>query len=111
MMMTELDKLYIRFLSRGFIMLKLAVDENVYAWIHAETELLHNIPSLIFESNRLRHLYFWEQERMAYIEWAVGQDDEMQDRIRCLYQSVWDEMEPTMAQFQAGGPAHRADPD
>lgn len=108
--MTDLDKLYLQLLCNGFMLLKLAVDENSYSWIQAETELLHNIPSLIFENNGLRHLYFWEQERMAYKEWAVEQDNEMQERIRCYYQPIWDEMEPLMAQFQATRPDSLAGP-
>lgn len=108
--MTGLDKLYIQLLCSGLMMLKLAVDENIYTWIQAETELLHNVPSLIFENNRLRHIYFWEQERVAYQEWAVRQDDEMQHRIKCYYQPVWDEMEPFVAQIQAGGANSLAGP-
>ena len=69
-LISELSAHYGRLLQAGFIILRQAVASSDLDWIQAEIEFLHNIPSLIGESNMLRHEYFWNKELIAYIDWA-----------------------------------------
>jgi len=101
--MSPLDTLYLEHLRLGFLMLRLAVDSNDASWTRAETELLHNIPSLILETNPLRHVYFWEGERTLYLEWAKTRDQEMRDRIDCYYLPIWNEMQPLISAMPGAG--------
>ncbi len=93
--MKSLDDLYIILLRRGFILLRLAVDSQNYEWIQAEVELLHNVPSLIGETNMLRHNYFWEAERMAYIEWVEenkNSNNDYEENMQDYYEPTWKKM-------------------
>ncbi|MEX0677867.1 MAG: hypothetical protein WD063_12370 [Pirellulales bacterium] len=98
--MNELDTLYSRFLMLGFIALRQAVSARDYEWAEAEIELLHNVPSLLGESNVARHRYFWFTEREHYIQWvtATGRD-ELKSRLRTYYEPLWQEMEPILLEF------------
>lgn len=64
--MPELDKLYLRLLDVGFSVLRQAIDSEDPAWINAELEFLHNIPSLVGETKLGRHQYFWDQEQRHF---------------------------------------------
>ena len=92
--MKELDDLYRQFLIVGFIVLRQAADTHDLEWINAELELLHNVPSLIGESNSKRHEYFWNCERTAYIKWASASGKEQpKSRMRTYYEPIWRKME------------------
>lgn len=63
-------------------------------------ELLHNVPSLIDESNAERHKYFWFKERTHYISWASAPGREnAKARMETYYQAIWNEMEPVVAKL------------
>ena len=98
--MNELDRLYARFLTVGFVILRQAVESNDREWIEAELELLHNIPSLIGENKVARHRYFWSQERPNYIQWVSEPGREKaQSRMLTYYKPHWEEMEPLILQL------------
>jgi len=100
--MGELDLLYARFLTVGFVVMRQAIESGDRDWIDAELELLHNVPSLIGESNVGRHKYFWFQERAHHIEWvsAPGRE-EAKSRMLTYYRPIWEEMEPLVARLTA----------
>ena len=60
--MDDLNALYAKLLSLGFIVLRQAVDSGDAEWMEAELEMLHNIPSLLGEDNLERHRYYWFTE-------------------------------------------------
>jgi hypothetical protein len=95
--MNELDRFYIKLLWVGFLVLRHAIDSKNQSWINAEYQLLHNIPSLIGEQNLRRHRYFWEKERMAYINWmsASGGESMLSD-MRTFHEPAWEEMASTI---------------
>lgn len=99
----ELDRLYIRMLRYGLPQLQSAAYSNDTEWLRAEIELLHNIPSLVGEQNVLRHLYFWESERGAYLEWVRNRGGERLDEAMAIYKPLWDEMEPLIAPLSGSG--------
>jgi hypothetical protein len=93
--MDELDPLYARLLTVGFIVMRQAVESADRDWIDAELELLHNVPSLIGEGNLERHKYFWLQERTNHVQWVSAPGRETaKSRMLTYYKPVWDEMEP-----------------
>jgi len=100
--MSDLDSLYAQLLRVGFVVLRQAVESGDRGWIDAELELLHNVPSLLGETNPERHAYFWSKERTHYIEWASEPGREVpKSRMRTYYKPIWDEMEPLIAQRTA----------
>lgn len=68
--MNELDKIYLNLLKNGIISLREATSSNDLVWCGNEAEHLHNIPSLIEESNLERHIYYFNFERKKYLEWV-----------------------------------------
>ncbi len=100
--MNDLDALYARLLTSGFIVLRQAVQSGNAEWIQAELEMLHNVPSLLGESNVERHRYYWLQERTHYIEWATATGrNEAKSRRMTYYEPIWAEMEPVMDELFA----------
>lgn len=92
-----LDELYVRHLHLGFIVLRQAIDSSDSAWVNAEHQLLHNIPSLIGEPNLRRHHYFWASERTWYINWITASgSDQAKSRMNTFYMPHWKEMEPVI---------------
>ena len=97
-MHTELDQLYCRLLSVGFVILRQANEAGDPEWVASEVEFLHNVPSLIGEKNLSRHEYFWIEERNRYIEWASAHGRKMQkSRMLTYYEPIWQEMEPLVS--------------
>lgn len=98
--MDELDTLYARLLSLGFVVLKQAARSGNRDWLEAELEMLHNVPSLLGEENAERHRYYWFSERTHYIDWVCQSgDDEAISRMKTYYQPIWDEMEPLISEL------------
>jgi hypothetical protein len=93
--MRDLDALYAQLLQAGFVALRQAIESGDQEWVHAELELLHNVPSLLGEDNIERHRYFWFKERAHYTEWvsAAGRD-EAKSRMLTSYEPIWDELQP-----------------
>lgn len=88
--MRPIDQCYCDLLSNGFIVLRQASDAEDTEWVKAEIEMLHNLPSLIGETNPARHEYYWEQERAAYIDWVSQPGREVQkSRMETFYLPVW----------------------
>ncbi len=89
--MNELDVNYKMLLNVGFIVLREALQSGSADWVKAEIEMLHNVPSLIGETNALRHKYFWEKERTAYVEWIKKfGNDYAQSRMAVFYEPIWE---------------------
>jgi len=89
--MNELDNNDKMLLKVGFIVLREAIQSGSTEWAKAEIEMLHNVPSLIGESNILRHRYYWEKERTAYVEWIkTFGSDYARSRMAVFYQPIWE---------------------
>jgi hypothetical protein len=98
--MVNLDQLYARFLQVGFVVLRQAIESGKQDWIDAELELLHNVPSLLGETNPERHRYFWFQERPHHMEWVSAHArEEAKSRMLTYYKPIWDEMEPLVTRM------------
>jgi hypothetical protein len=101
--MTKLDQLYIQFLHLGLLVLREAIASGDTDWANAEVELLHNVPSLIGETNAARHEYFWLQERTSYIGWTSASGREYQrSRMRTYYEPIWREIETLILKQSPG---------
>ena len=89
--MNDLDDNYKMLLNVGFIVLREALQSGSTDWVKAEIEMLHNVPSLIGETNALRHEYYWEKERTAYVEWIKKFGSEYaQSRMAVFYEPIWE---------------------
>ena len=89
-----MDELYRQLLHAGFLFLREACARRNLEWVNAEVEFLHNVPSLISESNWYRHEYFLVGERSMYMEWAARANiPEQQSLMRSRYVPVWEELE------------------
>src|SRR2546423_10264123 len=98
--MHDLNAFYAHLLAVGILVMRQAADSANKEWLDAEFELLHNVPSLIGESNAERHKYFWSQERTHYIQWASGPGrEDAKSRMLTYYQPIWQDMEPVVARL------------
>ncbi|MCB9852855.1 MAG: hypothetical protein H6819_07145 [Phycisphaerales bacterium] len=92
--MTTRDQLYCQMLTLGFVVLRQAVESGDSEWVEQEMELLHNVPSLIDESNIERHKYFLEKEKQRYEEWALSPGRDTQKSLMLTYYTpLWKQME------------------
>lgn len=97
--MSHLDQMYVQTLQVGFLVLRQAVESVDREWVEAEIEFLHNLPSLVGETNKARHRYFWLKERTRYIEWVSGPGrEEAKSRMLTFYEPIWRETEPVVRQ-------------
>jgi hypothetical protein len=95
--MDRLATLYGKLLGFGFISIREAIHSQDDEWANAEVELLHNVPSLLEESNVERHRYFWFTEREHYLDWLRTSGRERpQSRMKIYYEPIWQEMEPIL---------------
>jgi hypothetical protein len=85
MTMNELDRLYIELLYHGLVAIRNASVAGDLELCQAASELLHEVPSLIGEANRQRHLYQALPVRQAFLHWIAR--SERQD-VRHLTE-VW----------------------
>lgn len=83
--MEILNSIYLELLRLGLPRIQLAFYSQNKEWLRAEIEFLHNIPSLIGETNGLRHEYFWSSERALYWEAIDELDEEIQHGSRTHY--------------------------
>ncbi len=89
--MNELDDHYKMLLNVGFIVLREASQYQSPGWVEAEIEMLHNVPSLIGETNLHRHRYYWDKERIAYIDWITKFGSaHAKSRMAVFYEPIWD---------------------
>ena len=101
--MNELDRVYAQLLQVGFIVLDQAIESGIRDWVRAERTMLHNLPSLLGETNPQRHLYYWNEERDQYRQWIMNHGTkEAQSRMRTYYEPIWTELEQLIIQrFQS----------
>jgi hypothetical protein len=100
--MNELTPLYAKLLQYGLLSIREALSSNDIEWAKAQAELLHNIPSLLDESNVKRHAYFWFSEREAYIDWVnASSHEQARKRMKMFYEPIWQEMEPILTELSS----------
>lgn len=100
--MSDIDALFARFLAVGFVVMRTAFDSGNREWTDGELELLHNVPSLMGESNVKRLEYFWLKERTHYIQFvSMPGREEAKSRMMAYYKPIWDEMEPLITRLIA----------
>jgi hypothetical protein len=100
-MIEKLTSLYLAHLALGFIILREAMASGSKEWLTAEIELLHNIPTLIRDENKLRHLYFWKEERGLYLDRIRSlPETDAQSKMRTYYEPIWKDMEPTIKELE-----------
>ena len=81
---------YADILHHGIQMLDDAYNLQLSNWLQAELEHLHNIPSLLFESNLLRHRYYFTSERVHYLSQVQTIDSShMHSRMKLFYVLNW----------------------
>lgn len=66
--MTERDAIYVQILHHGLSRIRDYAALGHLQYCAVESEHLHNIPSLIGETNEHRHVYYFSKERAHYLE-------------------------------------------
>src|SRR5262245_38406364 len=92
--MNGLDQLYLVILYRGLISIRNATWNGDIEFCKAHSEYLHEIPSLIGETNMHRHIYQATKVGPAFLTWAKenGRDDVLQF-VNAHYASEWKQIE------------------
>ena len=89
--MSERDQIYIRILEHGLLRLRDAGLLGMVEYCAIEAEHLHNLPSLIGETNERRHEHYFENERMYYLK-RVNRSVPLLDFTLRRYEECWQEL-------------------
>jgi hypothetical protein len=89
--MIERDQIYVQILHFGLLRLRDAACGGHVQYCAIEAEHLHNIPSLIDESNELRHQSYFEKERSYYLE-RVDRSIPGVDFTLRRYEELWQQL-------------------
>ena len=88
--MKDIDTIYLTILHRGLVALRNAAEAGDIARCRAEAEHLHEMPTLVGESNLHRHLHYARGTRALYLEWVVSQKSkELDDWVEVWYRPEW----------------------
>jgi hypothetical protein len=85
---SERDRIYLQILQWGLIGVRAAAWAGDSAYCAVEADHLHNLPSLVGETNELRHDYYYEQERTLYLE-RVDRSIMGVGNTLVLYEKLW----------------------
>lgn len=94
--MEERDRTYLQLLSLGLIAVRDCASAGDLERCKMEAEHLHNIPSLIGEQNKARHLYFISTEKNRYLGWVLGSRRDLVDYVGMTYLPLWNKIEETL---------------
>ena len=86
--MTERDAIYIQILHHGLLRIRDSAALGYLQYCEVESEHLHNIPSLIGETNEKRHEYYFDKERAHYLERLDRSIPSMDYTLR-RYDELW----------------------
>lgn len=89
--MTERDAIYIQILHYGLLRIRDSAALGYLPYCAVESEHLHNIPSLIGETNEHRHVYYYDQERALYLE-HLDRSIPGLDFTLCRYEELWNRL-------------------
>jgi hypothetical protein len=101
--MTERDRVYVQILHYGIVSLRNASLGGNSRYCQVESEHLHNIPSLIGETNEARHAYYFDGERASYLEHVDHSAPESKFAL-ARYKELWAELEELRMQQLAASP-------
>jgi len=90
--MTPRDEIYIKILHFRLLSLRDASFRGDVEYWKIESDHLHNIPSLIGETNQLRHDYYFEKEKTHYLDSVITGQNEI-DFTLARYHEFWSELE------------------
>lgn len=94
MTMSELDKLYIAILQSGLAAIRNAAIQGDLEYCKVESEHLHELPSLIGESNMNCHMFYVTNTRKVYMAWASTCGREaVRDMLQYFYSAPWKKMD------------------
>ena len=86
--MNERDSIYREILRAGFESLRGAIEEGNLERCKAETDHLHNIPSLLGHEDETAHLHYLAMERAEYIKWISNAG--RKDLLLFVKHQYWD---------------------
>ena len=89
--MSERDQIYVQILHVGLLALHNASYGGDAAYWKIESDHLHNLPSLIGDPNEHRHAYYFDQERVAYLDAVQGTT--VHDFTLIRYRELWAQLE------------------
>ncbi len=88
--MCELDRLYIAILHQGLISIRNASNNGDLNLCQAESEYLHEVPSLIGETNMRRHIYQAAKVRPAFLKWANdNRREDILEFVKTWFAAEW----------------------
>lgn len=92
--MSELGKLYVLLLQSGLAALRNAAQIGDLEHCRFESEHLHEVPSLIEESNINPHQFYANKTRQRYVEWAEMTDrPAVKELMEFFYRPVWNQID------------------
>src|SRR5262249_16432272 len=84
------EQAYLNLLHHGLVMIRNSASAGQIDLCRVEADHLHNIPSLLHETNEHRHLYYIEEERGLYLDRLKDTaTTEYLDTAELLYSEPW----------------------
>lgn len=94
--MSERDQIYACILEQGLLRLRDSALLGLIEYCAIEAEHLHNLPSLLGESNERRHEYYFEKERPFYLERVDRSVPGIEFTLR-RYEECWQQLSELLA--------------
>jgi hypothetical protein len=99
------DAVYLDILAFGLLWIRNAGYSGNARACELEADHLHNLPSLIGETNELRHECYFDNERTLYLERTTELDPTTAKRASFTwqrYRDLWAELEAHNAKHKGG---------
>jgi hypothetical protein len=101
---------YLELLEHGLVAIRNHAHAGKIHLCEVEADHLHNLPSLLYETNEFHHHYYLDQERSLYRERLERQGEwEYLERMMIWYTGSWKVLETIAG--QAGGSAEDTERD
>jgi hypothetical protein len=90
--MSRRDEIYLRMLDFALVTMRNYAQDWPAGYCVVEADHVHNLPSLVGETNEARHVYYLRDERAIYLE-RVDRTRPGIDFLLARYEELWTELE------------------
>jgi hypothetical protein len=94
--LTRRDEIYLEMLEHALPAIRNMAQAGFLAYCAIETDHIHNLPSLIGETNEHRHAYYLRAERNLYLE-RVDRTIPGVSFLLARYAEAWSELETLLS--------------
>ncbi len=99
--LAKLSTAYSGILHHALQLVRDALDLKEFEYARCELEHIHNIPSLQFEENVTRHIYYYDVEREAYLaSLRKSESRRALSNAELFFQDKWDAIQSSLEEHR-----------